>query len=113
MTELADCHILGIRSKTQLGEKFFEQIGSESRKYRLWGIGCYCIGTNQVDLQSAAKAGVPVFNAPFSNTRSVAEKTICDAISLTRRIPELSMGIHQGLSLHSLHLHLYLYLYLH
>lgn len=66
LSEVADCHILGIRSKTQLSKAFFDAIGSDDRKFRLWGIGCYCIGTNQVNLKAAATAGVPVFNAPFS-----------------------------------------------
>lgn len=68
----SDCHVLGIRSKTQLTEDFFDMVGQ--REHRLWGVGCYCIGTNQVNLDAATARGVPIFNAPFSNTRSVAEK---------------------------------------
>ncbi|MCA9528221.1 MAG: phosphoglycerate dehydrogenase, partial [Myxococcales bacterium] len=59
----ADAHIIGIRSKSHLKAEFFEAAR------RLWAVGCFCIGTNQVDLDAAAARGVPVFNAPFSNTR--------------------------------------------
>ena len=90
----ADCHILGIRSKTQLTPEFFDQIGQ--RPHRLWTVGCFCIGTNQVDLPAAAANGVTVFNAPFSNTRSVAEKTIAEAIALKRRLFERSSQLHRG-----------------
>ena len=83
-------HMVGIRSKTRLGRGFFE--GAR----HLWAVGCYCIGTNQVDLEGAAAAGVAVFNAPFSNTRSVAEKTICEIIALHRRLCDRSMGMHRG-----------------
>ena len=86
----ADAHMLGIRSKTQLTRGFFE----ESR--HLWAVGCFCIGTNQVDLDAATEHGVAVFNAPFSNTRSVAEKTIAEIICLERRLFERSMALHQG-----------------
>ena len=90
----ADCHILGIRSKTQLDENFFQQIGT--RPHRLWTVGCFCIGTNQVNLTAASARGVTVFNAPFSNTRSVAEKTISEAIALKRRLFERSSQLHRG-----------------
>ena len=90
----ADCHILGIRSKTQLTPDFFNEIGK--RPHRLWTVGCFCIGTNQVDLSAAASKGVTVFNAPFSNTRSVAEKTISEAIALKRRLFERSTQLHRG-----------------
>ena len=83
-------HMVGIRSKTQLDRAFFE------RASHLWAVGCFCIGTNQVDLDAAAEAGVAVFNAPFSNTRSVAEKTLCEIIALHRRLCDRSMGMHQG-----------------
>jgi len=89
---VADAHIVGIRSKTQLTKDFF---ASPSAK-RIWAVGCFCIGTNQVDLAAAAARGVAVFNAPFSNTRSVAEKTIAEMIALLRRLFEKSMGMHAG-----------------
>ena len=91
----ADCHLLGIRSKTQLTSDFFERIGEE--RHRLWTVGCFCIGTNQVDVKAAAAKGVGVFNAPFSNTRSVAEKTLGEIISLSRRSFERSTDMHNGL----------------
>ena len=59
-----EAHMIGIRSKTNLTEDFF------ARAHKLWAVGCFCIGTNQLDLQAAANKGVAVFNAPFSNTRS-------------------------------------------
>ena len=90
-----DAHILGIRSKTTLTPEFFESIGWH--EHRLWAIGCFCIGTNQVHLQSALAKGVCTFNAPFSNTRSVAEKTVCEAIALSRRLFERSMDLHNGI----------------
>lgn len=90
-----NCHILGIRSKTNLTADFFESIGWHKR--RLWAVGCFCIGTNQVDLTAASAKGVPVFNAPFSNTRSVAEKTLAEIISLTRRLFERSSQMHSGI----------------
>ncbi len=86
----ADAHMVGIRSKTQLTDRFFESAR------RLWAVGCFCIGTNQVDLAAAAAQGVAVFNAPFSNTRSVAEKTICEIIALHRRLFDRSRSMHEG-----------------
>ena len=83
-------HMVGIRSKTQLTRDFFE------RTRHLWAVGCFCIGTNQVDLDAAAEKGVCVFNAPFSNTRSVAEKTICEIIALHRRLFDRSRAMHDG-----------------
>lgn len=85
-----EAHMVGIRSKTQLGRSFFE--GAR----HLWAVGCFCIGTNQVDLEAAGACGVAVFNAPFSNTRSVAEKTICEIIALHRKLCSRSMAMHQG-----------------
>ncbi len=85
-----DAHMVGIRSKTQLAADFFE------RTSHLWAVGCFCIGTNQVDLGAAAARGVSVFNAPFSNTRSVAEKTICEIIALHRRLFDRSRAMHEG-----------------
>lgn len=90
----ADCHLLGIRSKTTLDQNFFDQIGH--KHHRLWGVGAFCIGTNQIDLTNAANKGVAVFNAPFSNTRSVAEKTVCEIIALERRLFERSQKMHLG-----------------
>ncbi len=85
-----DAHIIGIRSKTKLTSEFF------SRADRLWAVGCFCIGTNQVALAEAASRGVPVFNAPFSNTRSVAELVIAEIVTLHRRLFDRSMQMHRG-----------------
>jgi len=82
-------HLLGIRSKTRVTEHVL------LRARRLWAIGCYCIGTDQVDLAVARRRGVPVFNAPYSNTRSVAELIIGEIIMLLRRVFEKSQGLHQ------------------
>jgi D-3-phosphoglycerate dehydrogenase / 2-oxoglutarate reductase len=87
---VAEAHIVGIRSRTQLTADIF----NNSR--RLFAVGCFCIGTNQVDLQAAQARGIPVFNAPYSNTRSVAELVIAEAILMMRRIPEKSMECHRG-----------------
>src|SRR5690606_2905174 len=89
---IADAHMVGIRSKTQLTK---EVLAADAAR-RLWAIGCFCIGTNQVDLAAASDHGIAVFNAPFSNTRSVAEKTIAEIICLQRGIFEKSMAMHQG-----------------
>ncbi len=86
----SDAHLIGIRSKTKLTPEF---LGAASR---LWAVGCFCIGTNQVDLESAAGHGITVFNAPFSNTRSVAEKTICEIIGLHRNLFDRSASMHRG-----------------
>lgn len=82
--------MLGIRSKTVLTREFFEKAP------RLWAVGCYCIGTNQVDLSAAAEHGVTVFNAPFSNTRSVAELTIAEVVALQRGMASHSAEMHAG-----------------
>jgi D-3-phosphoglycerate dehydrogenase len=87
---IADAHIVGIRSRTQLGEDVLAQAK------RLIAVGCFCIGTNQVDLTAARKLGVPVFNAPYSNTRSVAELVIAEAIMLLRGIPQKNALCHRG-----------------
>lgn len=87
---IRDVHILGIRSRTQLSEKVFEAAE------KLIAAGCYCIGTNQVDLQAATKHGVPIFNAPYSNTRSVAELVLGEAILLLRGVFQKSMRAHRG-----------------
>lgn len=90
-----DANILGIRSKTQLDPDFFSTVGWH--EHRLWAVGCFCIGTNQVALQDAASYGIPVFNAPFSNTRSVAEKTLSEVIALHRKLFLRSTELHQGI----------------
>lgn len=87
---LADADVVGIRSATHISADVLKALP------RLKAIGCFCIGTNQVDLTAAAAHGVPVFNAPFSNTRSVAELVIAQAILLLRRIPEKNMRTHRG-----------------
>lgn len=87
---LKDVHILGIRSRTQLTE----QVLKKAKK--LFAVGCFSIGTNQVDLIAARQQGIPVFNAPFSNTRSVAELVIAETIMLMREIPERNAAAHRG-----------------
>ena len=87
---VANVHLLGIRSRTQLDQAVF------AAARRLIAVGCFCIGTNQVDLLAALKRGIPVFNAPFSNTRSVAELVIAEAILLLRGIPEKNAVAHRG-----------------
>ena len=88
--QLSDVHILGIRSRTRLSSDVLEAAT------RLMAIGCFCIGTNQVDLDQTMQRGVPVFNAPFSNTRSVAELVIAESILLLRGIPEKIALTRQG-----------------
>jgi D-3-phosphoglycerate dehydrogenase len=88
--KIADAHFVGIRSRTQLTEKVFEAAK------KLVAVGCFCIGTNQVDLQAATRRGVAVFNAPFSNTRSVAELVLAQAILLLRGVPEKNAKAHRG-----------------
>ncbi len=88
--EIRDVHILGIRSKTHITSNVLEAAK------KLQAIGCFCIGVNQVDLLSATKHGVVVFNAPYSNTRSVAELVIGAAIMLIRRIPDKNKAAHEG-----------------
>ena len=87
---LAEVDYVGIRSRTQLTAEVLEAAK------RLKAIGCFCIGTNQVDLGTACRLGVPVFNAPFSNTRSVAELAIADIILLMRGIPEKAARARRG-----------------
>src|SRR5580704_4898641 len=89
--EIKDVHLLGIRSKTQITPKVLEAAK------KLQAIGCFCIGVNQVDLKSATSHGVVVFNAPYSNTRSVAELVIGLAILLIRRIPDKTRAAHEGI----------------
>jgi D-3-phosphoglycerate dehydrogenase len=86
-----DVHLLGIRSKTKVSEKVL------AAAKKLQAIGCFCIGVNQVDLRAATKYGVTVFNAPYSNTRSVAELVIGAAIMLIRRIPDKNNAAHKGI----------------
>ncbi|MBT2768347.1 phosphoglycerate dehydrogenase [Stenotrophomonas sp. ISL-67] len=87
---IAEAHIVGIRSRTQLSAEVL------ANAKRLMAVGCFCIGTNQVDLDAAELAGIPVFNAPYSNTRSVAELVIAEAIMLTRGIPQKNAECHRG-----------------
>ena len=88
--KIKDAHFVGIRSRTQLTKEIFEAAD------KLIAVGCFCIGTNQVDLSAATEKGVVVFNAPFSNTRSVAELVIAEAIMLLRGIPEKNAECHRG-----------------
>lgn len=89
-SKIEKAHIIGIRSKTQLTADVL------SSGKRLLAVGAFCIGTNQIDLDTAADLGAPVFNAPFSNTRSVAELIISHCISLYRKIPEKNQAAHEG-----------------
>ena len=91
MRELKDVHLLGIRSKTRITKKVL------AAAPKLQAIGCFCIGVNQVDLDAATEAGVVVFNAPYSNTRSVAELVMGAAIMLIRRIPDKNKAAHEGI----------------
>jgi len=90
LKEIKDVHLLGIRSKTQITSRVLDAA------VKLQAIGCFCIGTNQVDLKKARDRGVVVFNAPYSNTRSVAELVIASSIMLIRRIPDKNSAAHQG-----------------
>ncbi|OQX37421.1 MAG: D-3-phosphoglycerate dehydrogenase [Oceanospirillales bacterium LUC14_002_19_P2] len=85
-----EAHFIGIRSRTQLTEEIF------AHAEKLIAVGCFCIGTNQVELQAATRRGVAVFNAPYSNTRSVAELVLAEAILLLRGVPEKSALAHRG-----------------
>lgn len=88
--KVADVHFIGIRSRTQLTEN----VVNAAKK--LVAVGCFCIGTNQVDLIATQKRGIPVFNAPFSNTRSVAELALGQIILLLRGIPAKNAKAHRG-----------------
>ena len=90
VAKIADAHVLGIRSKTQVTARAL----AEAK--RLLTLGCFCIGTNQVDLAEANRRGVPVFNAPFSNTRSVAELIISEVIALSSQLGDRSREVHEG-----------------
>ncbi len=87
---LQGIHMLGIRSKTHITERILDAAP------QLFAIGCFCIGTDQVDMEAASRRGVAVFNAPFSNTRSVAELTIAEVVMLARRAAQRSMELHSG-----------------
>ncbi len=87
---IKDAHIVGIRSRTRLSKEVLDQAP------KLMAIGCFCIGTNQVDLVEAQNRAIPVFNAPYSNTRSVAELVIAEMIILMRGIPEKNAVCHEG-----------------
>ena len=87
---IAGAHFVGIRSRTQLSEEIFAAAD------KLVAVGCFCIGTNQVELKAATRRGIAVFNAPFSNTRSVAELVIAEAILLLRGVAEKSAAAHRG-----------------
>ncbi|MEO6833715.1 MAG: phosphoglycerate dehydrogenase [Chitinophagaceae bacterium] len=89
--QLLDAHILGIRSKTKMTKALLEAAP------KLLAVGCFCIGTDQVDKVVARDLGIAVFNAPFSNTRSVAELVIGAAIMLIRRIPDKNRAAHEGI----------------
>jgi len=89
--KIRDVHVIGIRSKTQLTAPAL------AAGKRLLSVGCFCIGTNQVDVAAANRQGVPVFNAPFSNTRSVAELIISEIIALARKLSERSREVHAGI----------------
>lgn len=86
----SDVHVIGIRSKTKLTARVLK----EARN--LIVVGCFCIGTNQVDLQYAAEHGIAVFNSPFSNSRSVAELVIAEIIALARQLGDRSNEMHSG-----------------
>ena len=90
LNAMGDVYFVGIRSATQLSAKVL------AKAPKLIGVGCFCIGTNQVALPAAQERGVPVFNAPFSNTRSVAELVLAEIILLMRGIPERNAAAHRG-----------------
>jgi len=88
--KISDAHFVGIRSRTHISGKILEAAE------KLIAIGCFCIGTNQVEMCAAMERGIPVFNAPYSNTRSVAELVLAEAILLLRGIPEKNALVHRG-----------------
>ena len=91
INEVKNVHLLGIRSKTQITRNVLQHAS------KLQAIGCFCIGVNQVDLKAASQQGVVVFNAPYSNTRSVAELVIGASVMLIRKIPDKNIAAHDGL----------------
>lgn len=90
LKEIGGVHVLGLRSKTRLTERVLDEAKN------LLAAGCFCIGTDQVDLTAAAERGVAVFNAPYSNTRSVAELTMANIVMLARQAVQRSMELHDG-----------------
>ena len=95
MKKVPEYHVLGIRSKTQITKQVINSSAN------LWAIGAFCIGTNQIDLEEANHRGVPVFNAPYSNTRSVAELIIAELVALSRHLGDRNNEVHQGVWLKS------------
>eukprot|EP00486_Rosalina_sp_Unknown_P012142 CAMPEP_0201592358 /NCGR_PEP_ID=MMETSP0190_2-20130828/190274_1 /ASSEMBLY_ACC=CAM_ASM_000263 /TAXON_ID=37353 /ORGANISM="Rosalina sp." /LENGTH=417 /DNA_ID=CAMNT_0048051095 /DNA_START=115 /DNA_END=1368 /DNA_ORIENTATION=+ len=89
--KLPDVHVIGVRSKTKLRKDLLEKYAK-----KLLCIGCFCIGTDQTDLKVAASLGIPVFNSPFANTRSVAELIISNIIALARKVGDQNKWMHQG-----------------
>lgn len=87
---IKDAHFVGLRSRTNLTADILEHAN------KLIAVGCFCIGTNQVDLVAAKEKGIPVFNAPYSNTRSVAELVLAEIILLMRQIPKANAEVHRG-----------------
>ncbi|MCK9140535.1 phosphoglycerate dehydrogenase [Haemophilus influenzae] len=87
---IKDAHFIGLRSRTHLTAKMIEVAP------KLIAVGCFCIGTNQVDLNAAKARGIPVFNAPFSNTRSVAELVLGEILLLMRNVPQANAEVHRG-----------------
>ena len=90
IASMREAYLVGIRSATRLSSRILEQAP------RLIGVGCFCIGTNQVNLDAAQERGIPVFNAPFSNTRSVAELVLAEIVMLMRGIPYRNAMAHRG-----------------
>lgn len=88
---IKDAHFIGIRSRTFLTADVL------AHAQKLIAIGCFCIGTNQVDLNAAKERGIPVFNAPFSNTRSVAELVLGEILLLMRNVPQANAEVHRGI----------------
>ncbi len=97
IAQLKNFDVLGIRSKTQVTSSVLE------KNTHLLGIGAFCIGTNQLDLEVANKLGIPVFNAPYSNTRSVAELVLAEMIALSRKLGDVNSAAHRGEWLKSAH----------
>jgi len=87
---LPQFQVLGIRSKTQITRDLLV------RNSHLWAVGAFCIGTNQIDLEDANRLGIPVFNAPYSNTRSVAELIVAEMVALSRQLGDVNMAAHKG-----------------
>ena len=91
MEKIRDLHCIGNRSKTKLTKKVLDAAE------KLGVIGCFCIGTNQVDLEVAAQKGIAVFNSPFSNSRSVAELVLAEIVLLSRQLGDRNKEMHQGI----------------